>query len=582
MLESHPGDELPPREASNRDAFARTGCDQRRQQLKDRTGEGRRRRMCVCLAGECGVCEGTEVPMVCRGRINGAPCPATLHGQRCAQLTKGHASLGCFLCPECRLREAQPNLDPKEASPDARELAEIAALVEMSSGAEATGASYFDYKNLEREFMESTGGLVGSVLPSDSASVFIMFMCWLVCKKERALSLDTLYRTAGSVMMRTDRPNLTKRSDVKAVYTELRQRHGEETKPRTALTSKMMRHLLEDVIPQRGGNEQVNIRMQLMFALEIMMGLRVGEALSGGDFHGLLANHLVILQKLDADGSPAGEETVEAMLEHSKTKHLRWINAVGLSKGPARVALTKYIRAYWQQASFKIKTRKEGNYLITGPDYYVVRLSLVGLTNSREGDIQKVELVHRLMQRSASREARQWADFSLLRAKERVVGNSLDKKYINLVGGTFDSSELGMVLNELAKAGLADYASLVPGPLMRATHGKDMGFAHMPLQPSSTYNMLHQCFPKAYELANATSADTELDLRGLLKPLWGHHSARRGADTKARDTMHITGATERDIDLVFGWNEHMYRAIMQLHYESNTQRDRRAMVTSMM
>ena len=81
--------------------------------------------------------------------------------------------------------------------------------------------------------------------------------------------------------------------------------------------------------------------------------------------------------------------------------------------------------------------------------------------------------------------------------------------------------------------------------------------------------MLHQCFPKAYELANADAADTELDLRGLLEPLWGHHSARRGADTKARDTMHITGATERDIDLIFGWNEHMYRAVMQLHYESN-------------
>lgn len=115
-----------------------------------------------------------------------------------------------------------------------------------------------------------------------------------------------------------------------------------------------------------------------------MMGLRVGEALSGGDYHGLLANHLVILQRLDDDGNPVGEETAEAMLEHWKTKHLRWVNAVGLSKGPARVALTKYMRAYWQQAGFHIKSRKEGNYLITGPDYYVVRLSLVVLSDSRE------------------------------------------------------------------------------------------------------------------------------------------------------------------------------------------------------
>ena len=44
----------------------------------------------------------------------------------------------------------------------------------------------------------------------------------------------------------------------------------------------------------------------------------------------------------------------------------------------------------------------------------------------------------------------------------------------------------------------------------------------------------------------------------------------------------LTGATERDIDMIFGWNEHMYRAIMQLHYESNLQRDKRAKVTSLM
>jgi hypothetical protein len=141
---------------------------------------------------------------------------------------------------------------------------------------------------------------------------------------------------------------------------------------------------------------------------------------------------------------------------------------------------------------------------------------------------------------------------------------------------------LGQLLAELDKAGLSDRVELVPGPLMRATHGKDMGMAHMPLQPSSTYKMLHDCFDRAFEMANAETADPELDLRGLSAPLWGHHSARRGADTIARDSMEITGATERDIDIIFGWNEHMYRAVMQLHYESNTQRDRRAKVTSMM
>ena len=104
-------------------------------------------------------------------------------------------------------------------------------LVQMSSGAEATGASYFDFKSLEREFMASIGALRGGVMPSDDPDVFMMFMCWVVCAKERALSLDSLFRTAGAVMSRTGREDLTRRADVKALHKELSERHGEETTP---------------------------------------------------------------------------------------------------------------------------------------------------------------------------------------------------------------------------------------------------------------------------------------------------------------------------------------------------------------
>ena len=467
-----------------------------------------------------------------------------IHGMKCAQIVKGHASLGCFLCPDCRLRKARPGGDPSEAPKGARDIAMTAMLIKMSSGAEATGASYFDYIRLEREFMESVGGLAEGRLPSDDADVFIMFMCWLVCSKERALSLDTLVRTAGAVMSRTREENLTRRPEVKAVYRELKESHGEEATPRTAVTRLMMRHLLETVIPERGGSESVNNRMQLMFALEIMFGIRVGEALQGGDFHGLLANHLVILQALNELGEAVGDVTLEGMLEHSKTHNKRFLNAVGLSKGPARVQFAKYVRKYWKLAGFTIRTRKEAGFLVTGPDYSVLRVSLVALSRSAEGDEERIELLHRLMKRSASAEARKWADYSLLRGKQRLQADSLDKKYINVVGGAHDCDDINQVARELTMAGFRDAISIVPGPLMRATHGKSSGFAHMPLQPSSTYDLLHECLPRAFELANAQGPDPELDLRGLAAPLWGHHSIRRGADTVARHTMLITGATD--------------------------------------
>merc|ERR1712070_982451 len=102
--------------------------------------------------------------MVCLGRVDGEPCPATLHGCACAQLKKGHASLGCFLCTDCRVRKLGVVADVEAA----RSIAETAMLVQMSSGAEATGASYFDFKTLEREFMASLGSLQGGgVMPSD-------------------------------------------------------------------------------------------------------------------------------------------------------------------------------------------------------------------------------------------------------------------------------------------------------------------------------------------------------------------------------------------------------------------------------
>ena len=91
----------------------------------------------------------------------------------------------------------------------------------------------------------------------------------------------------------------------------------------------------------------------------------------------------------------------------------------------------------------------------------------------------------------------------MLRAKQRLQADSFDKKYVNLVGGPLGCDDLAQVSREMHMAGLGDAFSIVPGPFMRATHGKALGLTHMPLQPSSTYDMLHECLPRAYELANA-------------------------------------------------------------------------------
>ena len=46
--------------------------------------------------------------------------------------------------------------------------------------------------------------------------------------------------------------------------------------------------------------------------------------------------------------------------------------------------------------------------------------------------------------------------------------------------------------------------------------------------------------------------------------------------------MERSGATEQDIDIVFGWQERLYSQKMQMHYESTFKRERRVCVTKYM
>ena len=47
-------------------------------------------------------------------------------------------------------------------------------------------------------------------------------------------------------------------------------------------------------------------------------------------------------------------------------------------------------------------------------------------------------------------------------------------------------------------AGFGDWIEIVPGPLMRATHGNALGYSHMPLDAGSTYQILGQVMQRAW------------------------------------------------------------------------------------
>ena len=105
----------------------------------------------------------------------------------------------------------------------------------------------------------------------------------------------------------------------------------------------------------------------------------------------------------------------------------------------------------------------------------------------------------------------------------------------------------------------------VDASMTRATRGHLL--THMPLAPDSSYTHIMKAVRSAYEVSSQMDEpDPELDLDGLEEPKWGHHSMRRAADKKARDSAEEVGLEKGEIDDLFGWKQRERRKDMQLHY----------------
>ena len=543
-----------------------TDTNQRVVQMQENLSDERRELVRACLEGRCAHTGSTEQMMTCMGT-----CGRQIHALSCAQLSKGQAVLAVFQCSECYLRDITGHGPPY--TEQATKNAEETMLCELSQGAEKTGAGYAEYVKLEAEWALAEFPGENVRLPSDCVASAKLFLTWLVRDKERSRSLTTLWRCMGSYMSKTGRVNLTSTDGgLKAHYSSLLEQHGVEAHPRTSATPRMLRCAIHGgVIEKHCPRALVAARTKLGTGLEAGFGCRVGETLGSGDFHGMKANHLRILRNV-----ATGLVTVEGMLEHSKTKHKRWLNCLGVTAGFAELPLAQLTRDYWQEAGLKVvggSSWVEGGYEITGVDYTVVRVSLLGMTKERLAVLRKV------LELSKVDSVRRAAKATMKRAEDRFVAKtSKDKRYINVHGGPTDDAGIKTLMFELTEAKLDHFARLTDGPLLRSTDGSML--SHMPLDPSSTYETLHKIMDECFELSNRHGdPDPWLDLQGLEFPLWGHHSWRRMADTVARATMAKSGVTEQDIDLVFGWLEEMYSQRMQFHYETRFNRDRRYRVT---
>ena len=316
-----------------------------------------------------------------------------------------------------------------------------------------------------------------------------------------------------------------------------------------------------------------------MHALEVGGGLRVGEAVGGGDNHGVLADNVCIFTNV-----ATGEEFVEARIEHSKTKFERFVTILGTTKGEVALPTACFVRDYWRESGVPMRpTIVEGGYRVERPDYQVVRVSLLGMSQ------QRVEELCVACELSGVAAVRAQAASTRKYAFERFAAvTSMDKKYVNVFGGAADDPGMGMIARDLAMAGFASDTpqapvSRVAGPLVRATAKAGKMCTYMPVG-TQTASEMSKLLLLAFALAKSSldGPDPQMDLEGREAPVFGEHSNRRLANTVARRTMEQTGASEMDIDLTLGWQERMYTSRMSIHYEQRFTRERRAAVTSLL
>ena len=113
---------------------------------------------------------------------------------------------------------------------------------------------------------------------------------------------STVGGTAGAVMTMLELTDWTKTARVKALIKEIEKRCGVESEPCTQTTRRLVALMVGKTIRavcSRGSSSELNevleSRTMLLLVLELLAGLRVGEATTSGDLHGLEANKLCFL-----------------------------------------------------------------------------------------------------------------------------------------------------------------------------------------------------------------------------------------------------------------------------------------------
>lgn len=412
---------------------------------------------------------------------------------------------------------------------------------------------------------------------------FSNFCTWLSLEADRARSLESVVRTAGSFFTKLQLPDHTKHGAVKAHVKDLISEIGIEHETATTATPRMLHIIVTELINERYSDPFIRARERVQVEIEGLGGCRIGEVCGGGDGHGVLANEVCVLTDPREQPGSMGHRVVELWLEHSKTGFSRYLDYAGTTQG-VRLQAADHMLGYFSHAGFKVITTVQNGITVQRPDYWVLRVSLLGL--GEVGVDRLLKWAERSGIRAIEKGQRSLQLGSLARQRHVARGaGSQEKRYINLMGAPRSDPDLDRGLAALELKGFK--ATITPGPLLLSTTGGSRPkHRPMPLAVSTAFAPTKELLEKSYLRANADPADTDpdLDLRAGEAAKWSTHSLRRLANTTARRHRKQTGATSDEIDLYFGWQERILKKAMQVHYAAMSILERMSLakITGMM
>ena len=530
-----------------------------------------------CLDGRCSLQgDATAAKMVCRGG-----CGRTLH-QRCADISKGYLLKGALTCVECRLRAMGAEGQPAESL-----LNEVAQLmiIELTEGREATSATHSAFVTLAEKWVAEkvAQGVRRIASPAENRESFKNFAKWMVITAERERSFTTTMRAAGGYFERAKKTNFTKDPEVKALIRELEDKIGSTAQPRTHGTRRMLVEALRYVATTHENRPYLRARETVSMINESVGCLRAVESCAAVEKHGLAANDCFILQDIHT-----GVVSVELKVHDSKTHFSRYIN-MAAETTTSKVQVAEAFMELFRVNNLTLVNQTEGGFKVLSPDSWSVRLSLLGLSEGFDKQLERAlreyagydPMAPALLKRLLKYAQQAW----------RATTGGEDHKYVLLNEGPFKWEGHSYLVQCLRRHGLGrpgQDITVVPAPLLRSTEHGGRLLTPMPQTYSGAHENMTKAFKAAFEKANPPGdPDPELDRQGHEKVLWGQHSWRRLGEKVARDSKPIweaEGVTSTDVDKYSDWNQMELSKDMQIHYsgEQRSFRVRRCAITRSM